>query len=145
MEVQEVICGVSLIEDIQKFHKWITEKPRGNQYVFESGVISMVVEDVKASYSDVMRMVGKIMISCDSQSFQRHIDNRPVSGLLEDCWKQTPGKIMFGDGLTWCAIISLPQRRIRSSENQSSTTTSRGSQGSSTLYWSRRKERCCGN
>ena len=30
---------------------------------------------------------------------------------MEDCWKQTPGKIMFGDGLTWCAIISLPYQR----------------------------------
>ena len=32
---------------------------------------------------------------------------------MEDCWKQTPGKIMFGDGLMWCAIISLPYQRNR--------------------------------
>ena len=71
----------------------------------------MDVEDVKALYYDVMRMAGKIVISLENQSFQRRIDDRPVSGLLEDSWKQTPGKIMFGDGLTWCAIISLPYRR----------------------------------
>ena len=30
--------------------------------------------------------------------------------------KHTPGKIMFGDGLTWCAIISLPYRRYKNGE-----------------------------
>ena len=82
-----------------------------NQDKFDTGVISMDVEEVKASCYDVMRMAGKIVISRENQSFQRYIDDRPVSGLLEDSWKQTPGKIMFGDGLTWCAIISLPYRR----------------------------------
>ena len=66
---------------------------------------------MKSSYYDVMRMAGKIVISRKYQSFQRHIDDRPVSRLMEDCWKQTPGKIMFGDRLTWCAIISLPYWR----------------------------------
>ena len=73
----------------------------------------MDVEDVKAFYYGVMRMAGNIVISREDQSFQRHVDDRPVSGLMEDCWKQTPGKIMFGDGLTWCAIISLPYWRNR--------------------------------
>ena len=71
----------------------------------------MDLEDMKVSYYDMMHMAGKIVISHKSQSFQRHLDSRPVSGLIEDYWKQTPGKIMFGDGLTWCAIISLPYWR----------------------------------
>ena len=59
--------------------------------------------DMKASYYDVMIMAGK-----DSQPFQRHLDNRLVTRLQEEEWKQTPGKIMFGDSQTWCSIISLP-------------------------------------
>ena len=55
--------------------------------------------DVEASYYDVMCIAGKIVISQESQSFQRHLDDRSVSGLLEDSWKQMPGKIMFGDRL----------------------------------------------
>ena len=36
---------------------------------------------------------------------------------MEDCWKQTPGQIMFGDEqLTWCAIISLPYQRNRAGD-----------------------------
>ena len=80
----------------------------GEPGTFDSRVILMDIEDVKASYYDVMRMAGKIVISRESQSFKQNLDDRPVSGLLEDSWKQTPGKIMFGDGLSWCTIISLP-------------------------------------
>ena len=39
---------------------------------FVSGVVSMDVEDVKASYYDIMRMLEKIVISKDSQPFQWH-------------------------------------------------------------------------
>ena len=39
------------------------------------GVISMYLEAVKALYYDVMRMAGKIVISQEDQSFQRHIDD----------------------------------------------------------------------
>ena len=67
----------------------------------------MDLEDMKVSYYDMMHMAGKIVISHKSQSFQRHLDDRSVSGLLEDSWKQTPGKIMFGDGLSWCAIMYI--------------------------------------
>ena len=35
----------------------------------------MDVEDVKASYYDVMRMSGKIVISSEFQSFQRNLDD----------------------------------------------------------------------
>ena len=94
-----------------KFHEWIPEKHLENQDSFDSSVISMDVEDVKASYYDVMCMAGKIVISQESQSFQQHLDDRPVSGLLEDCWKQKTGKIMFCNGLSWCTFISLPYRR----------------------------------
>ena len=74
IEVREIICGVSSTDEIQKFQEWTMEKHLENQNVFDSGVISMDVEDVKASYYDVMRMVGKIVISCESQSFQTHLD-----------------------------------------------------------------------
>ena len=79
----------------------------------------MDVEDMKASYYDIMRMAGKIVISKDSQPFQRHLDNRLVTGLQEDGWKQTPGKIMFSDGLTLCSryiftILKEQERRLHS-------------------------------
>ena len=116
VEVREIICGVSTTEEIQKFHERITEQHLKNQENFNSGVISMDIEDVKASYYDFMRMAGKIVISKNSQPFQRHLDDRMVTGLQDDERKQTPGKIIFGDGLTWWAIISLPYRRNRNGD-----------------------------
>ena len=50
VEVREIICGISTKEEIEKFHEWITEKHIKNQDSLDSGVISMDVEDVKASY-----------------------------------------------------------------------------------------------
>ena len=44
----------------------------------------MDVEDVKASFYDVMRMAGKIVISRNFQPFQHHLDNRLDFGLQED-------------------------------------------------------------
>ena len=58
VEVRKIICGISTQDEIEKFHEWITEKHIENQDKFDSGVISMDVEDVKASYYDVMRMAG---------------------------------------------------------------------------------------
>ena len=76
----------------------------------------MDVKDVKASYYDVMRMAGKLVISKGSQPVQRHLDNRLVMGIQIDVWKQTLGKIMFSDSLTWCTIISLPYWRNRNGD-----------------------------
>ena len=63
VEVRKITCGVSTHEEIEKFHDWITEKHLKDQDKFDSGVLSMDVEDVKASYYDVMRIAGEIVIS----------------------------------------------------------------------------------
>ena len=93
------------------------EKHLKDQDKFDSAALSMDVEDVKASYYDVMRMAGELVISNPgTQIFKSKIDDRPVSGIREDGWKQTPGKIMVGDGLTWMGIISLPYKRNRNGD-----------------------------
>ena len=51
------------------------EKHLENQDTFDTGIVSMDVEDVKASYYDVMRMAGKIVISQESQTFKRNLDD----------------------------------------------------------------------
>ena len=112
VEVREIICGISTQDEIEKFHEWVTEKHIENQDKFDTGVMSVDGEDVKASYYDIMRMAGEIVIANPGiQVFKSRIDDRAVPGIREDGWKQTPGKIMFGDGLTWTGIISLPYKR----------------------------------
>ena len=56
-------------------------------------------------------MAGEIVISNPgTHIFKKRVDERAVPGI---CWKQTLGKIMFGNGLSWTAIISLPYKRNR--------------------------------
>ena len=62
VEVREIVCGESTVEDIKKFQEWIMKKHLENQDEFDTRVISMDVEDVKASYFDIMRMAGEIVI-----------------------------------------------------------------------------------
>ena len=50
-----------------------------NQDKFNSGVISMDNEDVKALYYHVMRMAGKLVFFKDFQLFQRSLDNNLVT------------------------------------------------------------------
>ena len=96
----------------ERFQEWTIKKHLENQDKFDSGVISMDFEDVEASYYNIMRMSGKIVISKDSQPFQRTLDNRLVSGWNKDGWKQTPGKIMFGNRLN----NLLPYRRNKNGD-----------------------------
>ena len=42
------------------FREWISEKHLKNQEKFDRGVVSMDIEDVKASNYNVMRMVDKL-------------------------------------------------------------------------------------
>ena len=70
VEVREVICGFSSTEETQKCIEWLTEKHLQNQDSFDTGIVSMDVEDVKAFFYDVMRMVRKIVISQESQTFK---------------------------------------------------------------------------
>ena len=56
-----------------------------------------------------MRMAGELIISNPGTQIFK-------SKIRKDGWKQTPGKIMFGDGLTWTRIISLPYKRNRNGD-----------------------------
>ena len=52
VEVHEIICEISSTEHLPP------ERHLKNQENFKSGVVSMDIEDVKASYYDVMHMNG---------------------------------------------------------------------------------------
>ena len=54
IEVREIIMGVSTKEEIQETHNWVTSNYLKDQEKFGSKVVSMNVEDVTASYYDLM-------------------------------------------------------------------------------------------
>ena len=67
----------------------------------------MDVEDVKVTYYDTLRMAGKLQINPEKAVIRTHLDTVSVHGFTKDVWKQVPGKIMFGNGISWTCLISL--------------------------------------
>ena len=66
IEVPEIICGVSSSLEILEIHEWITRMYKLDQETFGTRVISLDVEDVKTTFYDTLRMVGKLKISARS-------------------------------------------------------------------------------
>ena len=78
-----------------------------DQDLFGSQVISLDVEDVKVTYYYTLRMAEKLSIMRENPVIRSHLDKEIIHGWSKDGWRQVPGKIMFGNGITWTCLISL--------------------------------------
>ena len=107
IEVRELTCGVSSDEEISEVRDWITRMHQMDQDRVATQVISLDVEDVKVTYYDTLRMAGKLSIMPENPVIRTHLDKEIIHGLSKDGWRQIPGKIMFGNGITWTCLISL--------------------------------------
>ena len=107
IEVRELVCGVSSEEEIAATREWINKMHEKDQNSFSSQVISLDVEDVKVTYYDTLRMAGKLSIIPERPVIRTYLEKEVIHGLTKDVWKQVPGKIMFGNGISWTCLISL--------------------------------------
>ena len=109
IEVRELVCEVSSDQEIDEIHDWVTAMYWRDQ----ANIISMDVEDVKTTYYDTLRMAGKVRIHDDNAVLWTRVETEMLYEYGKDGWKQIPGKIMFGNGITWVCIISLNLSRNR--------------------------------
>ena len=116
VEVRELICGVSSDQEIRDTHRWMNEMYQIDQERFGSKVISMDVEDVQVTYHDCLRMARKVPIENPGSPILTKPSRNSLSKYGKDGWRQIPGKIMIGNGLTWMAVISLNMRRNTKNE-----------------------------
>ena len=107
IEVRELICGISSEGEIKEVVEWIRLMFDQDQERFGSSVISLDVEDVKTTYHDTLRMAGKVRIDAPGTLLQKKPSKENLAKYGVDEYKQIPGKIMFGNGITWMAVISL--------------------------------------
>ena len=70
-------------------------------------MVSLDVEDVKVTYYDTLRMAGKLSINPERAVIRTNLEKEIIHGQSKDIWKQVPGKIMFGNGVSWTCLISL--------------------------------------
>ena len=111
VEVRELVCGVSSDQEIEEIHQWINEMHQRDQERFGSKVISLDVKDVKVTYHDCLRMAGKVQIENPGAPIRPKTSSEILTKYGKDEYWQIPGKIMFGNGITWMAVISLDMRR----------------------------------
>ena len=107
IEVRELVCGVSSEEEIAATREWINRMHAIDQSSFASQVVSLDVEDVKTTYYDTLRMAGKLSIDPGRAVLRTNLEKEIIHGQFKDTWKQVPGKIMFGNGVSWTCLISL--------------------------------------
>ena len=107
IEVRELVCGIRSQDKILETHQWITDMYKADQSTFGTRVISMDVEDVKTTYYDTLRMAGKLEIPSKNSVLRTDVESEVIYRFGKDVWKQIPGKIMIGNGISWVCIISL--------------------------------------
>ena len=107
IEVRELICGISSEGEIKEVVEWIQLKFDQDQERFGSRVISLDVEDVKTTYHDTLRMAGKVQIDAPGTLLQKKPSKENLVKYGADEYRQIPGNIMFGNGITWMAVNSL--------------------------------------
>ena len=111
IEVLELLCGINSEDEILETHQWITDMYKADQSTCGSRVISMDVEDVKTTYYDTLRMAGKLELPSRSSVLHTDVEAEIIYRFGKDGWKQIPGKIMIGNGISWVCIISLNMSR----------------------------------
>ena len=116
IEVRELVCGVSSASEILEVKEWIGRMQEEDQRMFGTRVVSFDVEDVKATYFDTLRMAGKAVIDPKNAVLKRKCDPEMMTDASKDKFKQIPGKIMFGNGISWTCLISLDLRRNKRKE-----------------------------
>ncbi len=116
IEVRELVCGVSSIEEILEVRRWVEDMQEKDQRLFGTRVVSFDVEDVKATYFDTLRMAGKATIDPKNAVLKRKCDPEMMTDASKDKFKQIPGKIMFGNGVSWTCLISLDLKRNKRKE-----------------------------
>ena len=111
IETRELVCGVSSVSEIREVSNWIERMQEMDQRDFGTQVVSLDVEDVKATYYDTLKMAGLVSIKPEDAVIHRKCDLEVLHGYSKDVFKQIPGKIMFGNGISWTCLISLDLRR----------------------------------
>ena len=115
VEVRELIAGESTEEEVKEFATWAGKWIAENQAEMPNGMISLDVEFIKVTYFDYIRMAKPEMLGKDLKLAEHRgvYEDSEADEFrsLNDHWVNFPVKIMFGDGINWAGMVSLPVRR----------------------------------
>ena len=111
IETRKLVSGVLSVSEMKEVREWFEGMQDQDQRDFGTQVVSLYVEDVKATYYDALRMAGLVSINLENVVIQRKCDPEFLCGYSKDGFKQIPGKIMFGNGISWTCSWRMRRRR----------------------------------
>ena len=76
----------------------------------------MDVEDVRTTFYDTLRIAWKMKIQSNDAVLQTQVESDMIYEYGKNVWRLIPGKIKFGNGISWVCIISLNLERNRGGE-----------------------------
>ena len=110
VQVREIIIGETSVEEIKSITTWMWKQWEKDQRMNPTQIISLDNEEIKCTLYDIYRMAG--VLDCNFPRIaakDEELIQRP--GLPEDRPCQLPTKVMFGNGLSYCVIISIKLAR----------------------------------
>ena len=108
--VKEIIVGITTEAEIKDIASWMWDQWEKDQKMNPTQIISLDNEEIQINLYDVYRLAGRI--ECKTPRVASKIEEKEQrSGLPEDRPCQLPTKIMFGNGLSYCVIISINLER----------------------------------
>ena len=108
--VKEIVVGKTPDEEIKSIATWMWDQWEKDQRMNPTQIMSLDNEEIQITLYDVYRLAGKI--ECKNPRVANKTEEREQRpGLPEDRPCQLPAKIMFGNGLSYCVIISINLER----------------------------------
>ena len=107
VEVRVIVAGRTSQERIKETVEWFWDKWLDTQEKCPTQVVSLDNEQVSLTLYDMYRMAGKIEISGKRRRSTEKEPRGSLEIMEEDRFIPLPAKIMLGDGVRFCLIISV--------------------------------------
>lgn len=105
VEVKEIIVGRYSDTEIEEILSWFWEKYALDQSDLPTNVVSMDVEEIKATLYDTYRIAGRIPFKKGRLMSRK--EKPQIKGQPEDGMQQLPVKVMIGNGVNHALMVSL--------------------------------------
>ena len=103
--VMEIRVGECSDEEIMEVWDFYKEKMAEEKKIYPSGVVSLDVEEIKITNSDLSNLISNVGSETPIQT--------ATSLLPGDKWCQFPVKILIGSGLRFMIVVSWPAQRSK--------------------------------
>ena len=107
VEVRVIVVGKTSPERIQDCVEWFWDKWLNTQETCPTQVVSLDNEQVSLTLYDMYRMAGKIEMTGRTKRSKQKERTGSQDVMEEDRFIPLPAKIMLGDGVRFCLIISV--------------------------------------